>query len=550
MNNIKLIFFNFFFGSFILISSIFFDYRFDTSVNKRFTLNADSINYVNSIKKKISINVFLYGKLPTSYRKLHNETKRILRTFKSLNKNFYINYIDPFETELSIDNLISEMSSYGMKPDFIIDTNNQSLDQKFVFPWIVINDTENSILIPLTESSLGNSSEKKIIKGIEQLEIKIIDGIKRLNIRDKEQICFLTSHETSSTKKISDWIQTLQMYYDVSFFDLKKYKKNPKKTLDNLNKFPLLIISNPKQKFLIPEKFILDQYHANGGNILWLIDALNIDNKLLFDNNGIVTPTKNDLELDDYFFNYGLRLKYDLIKDVYCAPIVIANGNGSQTQYIPFPWTYSPISKPTNSLINQNNIENLWFRFVSSIDTIESATRKQILVKSSNFSQVQSVSKVINLQTEINRINPDNYNDTSKTLAVLTEGNYKSLFKNRISPISDINKIKNGKSKLILIGDGQFGENQIKNSDPLELGYDKWTNNFYSNKKFLINVVHYLAKPSNLSKIRLKKVKINLFDQVKIKNRNKFEWVLFLFTPLIFLFFLRILINKSRKLVS
>ena len=437
-----------------------------------------------------------------------------------------------------------------MKPDFIIDTNNQSLDQKFVFPWIILNDTENSIIIPLTESSLGNSSEKKIIKGIEQLEIKIIDGIKRLNIQDKEQICFLTSHETSSTKKISDWIQTLQMYYDVSFFDLKKYKKNPKKTLDNLNKFPLLIISNPKQKFSIPEKFILDQYHANGGNILWLIDALNIDNKLLFDNNGIVTPTKNDLELDDYFFNYGLRLKYDLIKDVYCAPIVIANGNGSQTQYIPFPWTYSPISKPTNSLINQNNIENLWFRFVSSIDTIESETRKQILVKSSNFSQVQSVSKVINLQTEINRINPDNYNDTSKTLAVLIEGNYKSLFKNRISPISDINKIKNGKSKLILIGDGQFGENQIKNSEPLELGYDKWTNNFYSNKKFLINVVHYLAKQSNLSKIKLKKVKINLFDQVKIKNRNKFEWFLFLFTPLMFLFFLRILINKSRKLVS
>ena len=243
-------------------------------------------------------------------------------------------------------------------------------------------------------------------------------------------------------------------------------------------------------------------------------------------------------------------MEYDLIKDVNCAPIVIANGNGSQTQYVPFPWAFYPISKPTNSLINQNNIENLWFRFVSSIDTIESETTKQILVKSSNFSKVQSVSNVINLQTEINRINPDNYNETSKTLAILTEGNYKSLFKNRISPIPGITNIKNGKSKLILIGDGQFGENQIKNNDALELGYDKWTNNFYSNKKFLINVVHYLAKPSNLSKIKLKKVKINLFDQVKINSRNTFEWVLFLFTPLIFLFFLRILINKSRKLVS
>ena len=98
-----------------------------------------------------------------------------------------------------------------------------------------------------------------------------------------------------------------------------------------------------------------------------------------------------------------------------------------------------------------------------------------------------------------------------------------SLFKNRISPIKDI--IKNPKHHRILFYMNQIAENQTEKGQPLSLGYDKWTNNFYSNKKFLMNSVHYLIDQNFITKVRSKKIKINLFNQIKVNNRSYYGYV-------------------------
>ena len=59
----------------------------------------------------------------------------------------------------------------------------------------------------------------------------------------------LTSHETSMDIKLTDFIKSLQNYYQVASFDLKALENNPQKTLENLNRFELLLVSNPKIKF-------------------------------------------------------------------------------------------------------------------------------------------------------------------------------------------------------------------------------------------------------------------------------------------------------------
>ena len=104
---------------------------------------------------------------------------------------------------------------------------------------------------------------------------------------------------------------------------------------------------------------------------------------------------------------------------------------------------------------------------------------------------------------------------------------------------------------MILISDGQFGENQNDyNNNAHELGYDKWTNNFYSNKKFLINIVHYLTNSNDLLITESKKIKIGLFDVTKVNNKSLVETILFVITPFLFLLILFILSNKARKYFS
>ena len=534
-------------GFIIIIIFNLIDYRVDLTLNNRFTLDSKSVSIVENIKKKINIDVFLSGNLPSSYRKLSIETRELLNSFKSINKNFKINFINPLDNNSSIEDLLDDMISYGMKPEYLVDTKNQSIDKKIIFPWAILNDGEKSVLISLIESNIGDSNEQKIINGIEQLEHKIIDGIQRLTNVSKRKLAFITSHGTSPTNKISDWLNNLQMYYEVTVFDFKKYKINPKETLDNLITYPLLIISNPKEKFSSKEKFILDQYQVNGGSLLILIDAVTISVDSLFENNGKVTATKNYTELDDYFFNNGLRINLELIKDIYCSPLVIANGNGNQTQYVPFPWVYYPVSKPKKTIINRTNIGSLWFRFVSPIDTLKNTFNHKYLVTSSNYIKSQVVPSVVDIDTAINSMNPDEFNEKSKPLAVLSEGKYESLFKNRTPPINGIKQKNIGFSKMVLISDGQFGENQLENDIPLELGYDKWTNNFYSNKKFLMNTVHYLIDENLITQIGSKKVKINLFDQSKIKSRFYHSYILFLLMPLLFLISLNYFYKNYRK---
>ena len=131
-------------GSFILLTSSLSNYRIDLTENKRFTLNNSSILFLKKLNKQITIDIFLSGKLPHSYRKLSNETKELLRTFKSINNNFKINFINPFKNEMSRKNIIDEMISYGMKPDYITDTNNQNINQKTIFPWAIVNDNNSS----------------------------------------------------------------------------------------------------------------------------------------------------------------------------------------------------------------------------------------------------------------------------------------------------------------------------------------------------------------------------------------------------------------------
>ena len=57
-----------------------------------------------------------------------------------------------------------------------------------------------------------------------------------------------------------------------------------------------------------------------------------------------------------------------------------------------------------------------------------------------------------------------------------------------------------------------MAENQLDKGNPLELGYDKWTNNYYGNKDFLKNCIHYLMNDNSLLNIRNKDVSLRMLD--------------------------------------
>ena len=73
-----------------------------------------------------------------------------------------------------------------------------------------------------------------------------------------------------------------------------------------------------------------------------------------------------------------------------------------------------------------------------------------------------------------------------------------------------------------LLRDRNLAENQIDKNKPLKLGYDKWTNNNYSNKEFIINKVHELTNNKAFLNSRKKRINNLLVDKVKLEENLNF----------------------------
>ena len=257
----------------------------------------------------------------------------------------------------------------------------------------------------------------------------------------------------------------------------------------------------------------------------------------------------NDLNLDDIFFKYGIRLNRNIVEDMFCAPIVLAKGQNNESEYIPVPFSYHPLSRPIqNNLIGKGNSEVL-LRFPISIDTLKNTLDKEILIESSKLSRIKKFPFLISLEESISSFSLSNFKSESKFLGVLVRGLFESAYKNKIRPdkITD-SKHKNGESEMIIIGDGELAENQIEKNIALELGYDKWTNNFYSNKNFLIDCVHYLMKNESLLKIKNKETNIGLLSESKVLA-DGFFWKIFMLVIIpVFVYMIGIIGIINRKI--
>lgn len=512
--------------------SRFFIFQIDLTEDKRYTLSEETLNQIQKIKNPLKIDVFLSGNIPSKYLKFRNELDFILNRIKSYNKNIFLNYINPLEFEKT-DVTVNEMIQFGLPPEIVRENKNGNIKQSLIFPWLVINYGKKSEKIQLLQKKLGDNENEKIIRSLEQLEYKILDGIHKVILKEKKNIAILTSHETTKNIKITDLLQNLKPYYNLGSFDLKNKDVTPKKTLENLKRFDLLVISNPKKSFSQKDKYIIDQFSLNGGKLLWMINGVTINRDSLFNKYGKAYSVEKKLNLEDYFFNLGIRIQKKLVKDLYCAPIVLANGQENNTQYIPYPWPYNPLTEPENFVIGKN-LGPVLFQFASPIDTLENQLSKTLLIKSSNFTKTSITPSIVELTEAINEIKQNEFKNVSKDFGYLIEGKQKSLFTNRIKPFNLENEISYGLVKSIIFSDGNVAENQIDKGSPLSLGYDKWTNNYYSNKDLIINSIHYLVNNNDRLILRDKNLKVNSLDKIKIKKHGSlWKWFMLIIPLLI-----------------
>ncbi|MEY4461509.1 MAG: hypothetical protein RLY98_49 [Bacteroidota bacterium] len=498
----------------------FFFYRLDLTKDKRYTLSSTSLHIIEQVKNPLYIKVYMQGELPSEFKRLQVETRQMLEEFQGYNSNIVFEFIDPLEDEAtSIDN-IKELYRKGLTPINISVDDKGKQSQAMVFPWAIAVYDNKEVNIPLLKNIMGASTTDKIIGSVQHLEYSIADALYKITNDKQKKIAIIKGNGELHEAYIAKFLLQTKESYHIGPFTLDSVAKQPLNSLTELKKYDLAIIAKPTEAFSENEKQVLDQYIVNGGKTIWLIDQVVAEMDSLYSPTGSALAFPRDLNLNDFFFKYGVRIYPDLVKDEQGSPIKLATGEqGSATQFQEFNWKFAPqvYSQSNHPIVK--NLGGIKFDFANAIDTLKNGIKKTVLLQSSPYSKRMGTPTEINLNSVNEETSPADYlNKGHIPLAVLLEGKFHSMFENRILAFDQNNFQAKGKSsKMIVISDGDIIKNQLdKNGMPVELGYDQRSGNLYDNKDLLMNCVNYLLDDTGLINIRSKDLDLPLLDKEKV----------------------------------
>ncbi|MEC3966859.1 gliding motility-associated ABC transporter substrate-binding protein GldG [Flagellimonas halotolerans] len=500
--------------------------RFDLTEDKRYTISEPAVAVAQKFETPVIVDVLLDGNIPAEFSKLKTETIQLLESFGSKNSNIKYNLVDPLEDSEDLEETIAQLQSLGLQPANVTVEENGKVSNELVFPWAMVNYNDQTVKVPLLKNKLGSTAEERINNSVQQLEYAFADAFTKLSIEEKKSIAVIKGNGELDDIFIADYLTTIRDYYNIGAITLDSVSSDPQNVFNQLKGFDLAIIAKPTEAFTDQEKYVMDQYMVQGGKSIWMMDQVNMEMDSIYAGGGKAIAVPRDLNLKDMFFKYGVRINPVLVNDLYFTQIVLATGEGNDSQYNPLPWFYYPMVFSQNNHPINTNIEAVRFQFASPMDVLENDYEKTILLQSSPLSKTDGIPRVVSLDMINQQPDRELYNNGKQPLAVLIEGNFTSMYQNRVKPLKLQNTMEEGpENKMIVISDGDIIKNQLRKGRPLELGYDKWTNSFYGNKEFLVNSTNYLLDNSGLINIRNKKVSIPLLDVKKIAE-HKTKWQL------------------------
>ena len=531
--------------------------RFDLTSEGRYTLSNYTKNILKNINDKIYIKVYLEGEgLPTTLKKYNKEIKEELDEFKVYaNNNLEYEFINPSEsTDKEIRfALYKNLSDKGIIP---IETSEVTEDgktsQKMVFPGAIISYKGKEATVNLLKSAVGFApeSEENVNNSIQTLEYELTNAIQKLSKSKKPEIAFIEGHGELNEYEVMDISSVLSEYYLV-----KTGKING--TPGILDNFKAVIIAKPIKEFSEQDKFVIDQYIMKGGNLMLLAEGCKTNTDSLFMLGNTISLAQ-DLNLNDMLFQYGARINNDLLLDKFSSPIGLTSKGPDEKPIIKrYPWYYFPVLVSENKHVISKYLNYIKTEYVSTIDTVgkNPNIKKTILLKSSPYTKLEPIPARISFN-QINNMPADNEMKLGqKNIAVLLEGKFTSIFKNRpiqkyFPNISLPDVLTESKpAKIIVISDGDIIRNEVsRNGKPYPIGFDKFTQQtFKGNKEFILNSLNYLCDDKGLMTIRSRELKMRLLNNNKIEDNKVSIQLLNIFLPLLIIFIFGFIVFIIRK---
>lgn len=537
-----------------IISRYFYGY-FDLTEDKRYSITQPTKDLVKNLEDKVFIDVYLTGdNIPADYRQLQEATIAMLDRFRAMNPNVDYQFVDPNPSnQTEKQQMWEKLKTIGIVPKLL--TNKEDLTAQPIFPFAAMRFGDRVTSVSLVQADAPQAMPEEVLlkNSINLLEYNFANGFKSLKNAERPYVLFVEGHGELSPFERADFEKTLKQYYEVE-----------STSLDSMvyidSKIDVVVMARPLVAIPKKHQFMLDQYIMNGGNVLWLLDRLNVTIDSLRGKEAYV-PYDNQLDLESMFFKYGVRFNSALALDFNNTRIPQVVGQvGGKPQIELKPWAYHPKVKPSAEHPITKNLDYVDLQFPTVLDTIQTANKikKSILLSTSERSRIQRSPVRVSFEITRYKLDPAQFNKVNIPVAILLEGEFPSAFKGVVAPetIQGLQRLgleykekADPNAKMLVVADGDIAKNIIdyRNNTYQPLGYNPFEKYQFANKSFLLNTIDYMLDDEGITAARMKEVKLRVLDKAKIQE-SKSKWqIINILLPLVFLVVFGLLFNYVRQ---
>ncbi|MBK9271708.1 MAG: gliding motility-associated ABC transporter substrate-binding protein GldG [Saprospiraceae bacterium] len=526
----------------------------DLTEEKRFTLTPATKKILKELPEVVFVRVLLEGEFPSGFKRLQQSTIEMLDQFASVSGYVEYQFEDPNDgTVEEINAKREELKKEGLLPTNLFVRSGTENKEQIIYPYAIFNYGERKVAVNLLENSADQDQDAKLSNSIGLLEYKFANAIQKLKYKDRKNIVLTTGNGELETEYTKSLMGLLYPFYNVGRIHLDSVAKIN-------SEIDLVIVARPTQKFEEKNKFKLDQFLMNGGKAMFFLDGIAMSLDSLGERNEYI-PEVLDVNLGDQLFEYGVRIEPNLVLDLECSRIPQVIGRqGGKPQIELFPWYYHPLIASKDHHPITNHIDRVNLEFVSTIDTLKTKypVRKTILLNSSQYSRYQLAPMKIGFDILRYKPEPEKFNKPYLPVAVLLEGEFSSLYENRVTEEMMNNlaalqmefKSKSKPTSIIVVGDGDLPKNLYdeETGKTAPMGYSRWEKlTFEGNKDFILNAVEYLIDPNQVLAARSKQYKLRLLDKVKAEKEKTFWQFFNVGIPIFLLILFGVFNHYSRK---
>ncbi len=509
-------------------------FRIDLTSEKKYSLSQESKQILRNLDDIVYIKVYLDGDLPNDLVRFRQSIEEHILELQAYAGRFleyeFVNLYEETDTEIR-NRQMQELAEKGLRiTDVQLRDDEGGLTTKIIFPGAVISYGNIEFPVNLLKNNPALPYQENLKNSVEALEYEFMRAIKSITSDKVEKVAFIEGHGELDFYETYDISTELSLFFQV---DRGRITGDLSQVMD----YKALLISQPEQAFSEKEKFVLDQYLLNGGNILFFIDPVEANEDSLI--RGRTFTRFRELNIYDLLFKYGVRMSYNLVKDLQCnyKRIQTSINNQEPTTRV-LPWWYSPLITAPDDHILTRGLNYIKGEYVSAIDTTPAeitGRNRTVLLTSSDTSALIENPVYITME-EVTRP-PDRriFNRSDLPMAILVEGMFDSYYKNYGIPpgveTSGITPLDEGEGAVFVAGDGDMIRNDviIRNREPVPqpLGYDRDTRQTFGNKDFIMNVVNYMTGDRSLIKLRSREFKLRLLDRTKTRlKQERIKWIL------------------------